>query len=358
MNKIKKEIFKMNTQSSNILINENIIDILLNKPIPYKKTKDKIRDNFIIPEYREYNNLIEINYNLTQLKMVAKFYKLKLAGNKDMLRKRIYNYLLHSYYAIYVQKFIRRHFIKKYIKLHGPGFFYRQKCANDTDFGTLDYLYEIPYNQFFSFKDEAGFIYGFDIQSIYNLYLKSTIQVENPFNKKIIDHEVFNNVIKYVNLSKLLNININLDYEKLNNLNESKQLEMKILTLFQSMDSLGNYTHISWFNELSKHNLIRFFKELLDIWNYRANLTQEAKREICPPYGNPFRNINIPIQQINAFNYNIIKKNIVIIMEELITKGINNDSKALGCYYILSALTLVNQSAAEAMPWLFDSVVY
>jgi hypothetical protein len=45
-------------------------------------------------------------------------------------------------------------------------------------------------------------------------------------------------------------------------------------------------------------------------------------------------------------------------MEELITKGINNDSKSLGSYYILSALTLVNQSAAEALPWLFDSVVY
>ena len=31
-------------------------------------------------------------------------------------------------------------------------------------------------------------------------------------------------------------------------------------------------------------------------------------------------------------------------------------SRALGCYYILTALTLVSPSAAQALPWLYDSV--
>ena len=45
-------------------------------------------------------------------------------------------------------------------------------------------------------------------------------------------------------------------------------------------------------------------------------------------------------------------------MEIMVNNGINNDSKALGCYYILCALTLVNSDAAESLPWLYESVNY
>lgn len=36
----------------------------------------------------------------------------------------------------------------------------------------MDNISEIPNEQFFSFKDEDGFIYGFDILSIHNLIYK------------------------------------------------------------------------------------------------------------------------------------------------------------------------------------------
>ena len=124
------------------------------------------------------------------------------------------------------------------------------------------------------------------------------------------------------------------------------------------MDALGNYTSISWFNNLNKIELIIFLKELIDIWNYRANLSVFTKREICPPYGDPFRSINININNISSYNMNLIKKNIVNVMDILVNSGINNDSKSLGSYYILSALTLVNNDAAESMPWLYESVNY
>jgi hypothetical protein len=109
---------------------------------------------------------------------------------------------------------------------------------------------------------------------------------------------------------------------------------------------------------LSKQDLIKFFRELLDIWSYRANLSQEIKREICPPSGNPFSVVNINTHNLSAYSYLVIKKTIVDIMSEFINKGINNDSKILGCFYVLSCLTLVNPVAADAMPWLYESVNY
>ena len=266
--------------------------------------------------------------------------------------------MYYSYFSIYIQKIVRKIFVKNYIALHGQGFYNRNRCTNDCDFATLDELNRIPYTQFFSFEDEDNFIYAFDILSIYNLYIKNKTQVQNPFSTKIITKEVFNNMIMFIKYSKMLNIKINITYDNLEKMNDTKKLEMKILTLFQHMDSLGNYTDMQWLTNLSKYQLIKFIRELADLWYYRANLTQEVKREICPPFGNPFRSINININSIHNYSYNIIKKNVVTIIEEFITKGINNDSKSLGCYYILCCLTLVNETAAEAMPWLYESVIY
>ena len=48
----------------------------------------------------------------------------------------------------------------------------------------------------------------------------------------------------------------------------------------------------------------------------------------------------------------------VTIMENLILNGVSKDSKSLGAYYILGALTLVNANAAESLPWLYQSFRY
>lgn len=100
--------------------------------------------------------------------------------------------------------------------------------------------------------------------------------------------------------------------------------------------------------------MTRFTKELIDIWNYRAQITNETKRNICPPYGNPFRNLSI--QYVNTEpNILNVKKNILDVLENLVNSGINNDSKALGAIYVLGALTLVNADAATSLPWFFNS---
>ena len=53
-----------------------------------------------------------------------------------------------------------------------------------------------------------------------------------------------------------------------------------------------------------------------------------------------------------------MKKNIVDIINLFINKGINDSYKTLGSYYVLCALTLVNSETAQAIPWLYESVIY
>ena len=362
--KIKKNR-KNNINSNKIIQNnhilkDNILSYYISKDIPSKKSKIKINeDDFVIPKNTDFNNILEINYNITQLKTIVKKYNLQIKGNKVDLKKSLYNYFYYNSFVIKIQKIHRKVLIKNYIFLHGPGFYNRSLCTNDIDFCTLDKLNLIPFTQFFSFKDINNFIYGYDILSFYNLYKKNSNEIKNPFSTNIIPKSIIINMLNYIKYSKILGFNINLNYDIINDFNESKQLDMKILSLFQYIDNLGNYTNTNWFTSLSKQELIVFFRELFDIWNYRANLTQEIKREIVPPIGNPFfNNLNINVNNVSNFNYMIIKKYLTNVIEIFITKGINDESKKMGCYYILSALTLVNNNAAEAMPWLYEAVMH
>ena len=347
-----------------IIPEKTIIEKLMDTQMPTNKYLTKYSHkhidatNFDIPRFDEYENLISHNYNLKQLKSICKSYKLKISGVKEILIKRIYNYLFHSYFTIIIQKYARSLFVKKYIHLHGPAFINRSLCTNDVDFCTLDDIYTVPYNQFFSFKDANNFIYGYDILSLYNLYVKKNTATENPFNKTIIPKEVFGNIMRYIKLSKLLNIPTDINYKEMEIIGDEKIMKMKILTLFQKMDELGNYTDMSWFTTLNKYNLVKFCRELYDIWNYRANLDLQSKLEICPPNGSPFTAMNINIHVIQSYSYINIKKIMINVIEQFVTKGIDNNSRSLGCYYVLSALTLVSPEAAEALPWLYEVVNY
>ena len=109
---------------------------------------------------------------------------------------------------------------------------------------------------------------------------------------------------------------------------------------------------------LNRIQLIKFIRELVDIWQYRAPLTKEVKCAICPPTGNPF--IRLPNYNIlhTLENLDDVRKIILDILEKFVMSGIDKDSKCLGAYYVLGAITLVNNDAATSLPWLYQAVCY
>ena len=105
-----------------------------NKMINNNK-QTKINDeNIIIPTIKNYNDITKYNYNITQLKIIAKKYKIKISGNKNELVSRIFSYLYLSSHIIKIQKFFRGFIVKKYKDLHGPASINRKLCTNSTDF--------------------------------------------------------------------------------------------------------------------------------------------------------------------------------------------------------------------------------
>ena len=313
-----------------------------------------------VPTILNYADLMKYNYSLLQLKNFSKHYNLKVGGTKDQLLARVYTFLHLSLATITIQRLFRKSLERKLFNLRGPKL---SLCTNGKDFITLDDLKDLSLQQFFSFQDEDGFNYGFDLSSIYNLVLKQEKEgkinkIANPYNRNKIPDAVISNLKKTVTLSKVLKKQINIDLEDEQiNMTEEKILELRTLAIFQQIDSLGNYTHYSWFLSLNKIKLIKFVRELSDIFNYRSQLTNEIKRNICPPLGDPFRNLSISYL-MTTDNLISIKKVVLEVLERLINSGINTDSRSLGAYYVLGALTLVSEEAATSLPWLYQSVSY
>jgi len=309
----------------------------------------------LIPTFSDYNTFLKNNYKQSFLKEICKFYKLKISGNKPILNNRIYLYLLSCNSAIILQKYCRRYFVQTYFKLIGPALQNRSLCMNSTDFFTFENINDIKYNNFFSYKEEDNSIWGFSIISIYNLFIKSDKQTINPYNRNIIDLTYLNDVKHLIKLNKIFNnpINIILN-DNVECISEKKKIEFKCLELFQYIDELGNYTDISWFTSLTSNLLIQFLRELYDIWQYRLQLDIKTKQEICYPDGNPFKYINF--NHLHNYTFIYLQKTILSVIEQFIKSGISNVSRNLGANYVLCGLTLVNDNAAIAMPWLYQSV--
>lgn len=354
------EVVKTN-KSNESLIKEylNNITVKCEDKMPVVKKPQKVTDEKInIPTITTYNQLIYNNYNVSQLKNFAKYYKLKICGNKPQLLSRIYSFLYFSSFIIKIQKIFRRYLVSKYKMLHGPASMDRKMCTNSNDFITMEPLDEIIFHQFISYKDVDGFIYGFDITSLHNLFLKSDDEIKNPYNRNLIPDSIFKNIRGIIRIGKILNIEINLKFEDdTKKVSNEKAIELKALSLFQQIDALGNYSNVNWFLSLNRFQLVKFIRELMDIWNYRAQLSVQTKRNICPVIGDPFRSLSIQyvITEQNLWN---VKKVLLDIINIFINSGIDKDSKALGAYYVLGALTLVNSEAATSLPWLFQSVNY
>lgn len=306
------------------------------------------------------------SYRVFELKNIAKKYKLHVTGTKPVLIERITLYFIKIKNIVKIQSLIRRHIIKNIIHLKGPGLYNRKICTNETDFYTLDLLENINYYDFFSYKDEEGFTYGFDINSLVTLLRKKSV-INNPYNRNIMSFDTIRNISIISKLNKqihgITNESFNSEQtmreqtiDRMNNI-RNNEINQRIRNLFYEIDLLGNYTSTDWFNNLSTDDCLMFLRQIWDIWNYRSNMPILTRKRICP-YFNPFYEgvNNINIHHNNIRDLEALKKTSITIMENLIYTGINDEYKQLGAILVLTSLTSVSNEARTHLPWLYESL--
>ena len=98
--------------------------------------------------------------------------------------------------------------------------------------------------------------------------------------------------------------------------------------MFHAIDNMGHYTCVDWFTGLSLRNLRKFVRELTEIWNYRANIPLHVRRQICPPHGDPFRDLRYADLFTNSGEEDIIeqRKMVLVVLEKHAKQLVNLSS--------------------------------
>ena len=369
-----------------------------------KKTEKFINNEVCFKDYKQ--NLLQMKkFKLVQLKDTCRKFNLRITGKKQILFDRIMDYFLRIDSAIKIQSTCRMHYSKIYVSDRGPAVKERVLCNNSTDFITLEPVNEIPFEYFFSYKDDNNFIYGFNIVSLIQ-NMKKSKNFDNPYNRIPFNKTIKKQILQLYNCSYMLNSNfklnnnfyrkpvknvlhqqiiraprhnnlvisnvdnyqpyfdrqlLNMTEEMENQLNIIQQtrllsVEERINRLFTEIDNLGNYTNSSWFGELTHLQYIRLYRTLYDIWIIRGQLSYHTKRSICP-FHDPFDGIFQRRFYHDTINTDQIKKACLIVMENIIYSGINIDFRKIGALHALTAITLVSIPARQSMPWLYESIV-
>ena len=329
--------------------------IIITFIMPENRSSSKT-NTVILPTYYQYDMVKTSSFKVKQLKEICDEYKLKKTGKKADLIDRIYNHLKTSYFTIKVQSVYRGYLTRRFMHSCGNALYDRNICVNDSDFLSMEPLVEIKHPQFVSFTVKANFTYGFDIISLYNLLLKDGTNATNPYTRSGLPSDLLSRLKKHIRLANILYLHrpINIEIPTgLENLDATKLIEMEALRLFQKIDELGNYSDHKWFINMTRTNIINFITELKDVWTYRLDLSNDTKRNICHPEGNPFNNIAFPM--IYDLPTTIIKQKALKVIDNLINTGIDHDSQTLGSFYVLGTLTIVNSETRCALPWLYQT---
>lgn len=215
----------------------------------------------------------------------------------------------------------------------------RIKCKNEDDFYTGEDKFETSLKSVYIIRDTSGLYYWFDVETFGNLCKTGGSEIKNPYSRNEIDKyyiERFNK--KY---------NIMLFTTDDGDMNEEQKFRNRMLMIFQQFDMLDNYTDFNWFANLDIIMLKKMYAICEDIWNYRAQLTIESKKNIV--YGG-LAFTHHPSTINNWFDKKAIQNVMLYNFEKLITQGSTEDDKKLGAMLILTALVEVSPDAAFAMP--------
>ena len=294
-----------------------------------------------------YNYTKNNKYSVNQIKNSLKYYNIPIKSNKKKYLLQTLDNFMSVLKTITQNKQciikIQNYFKKYSTHMRGPAIYNRHLCVNTHDFLLFENVKLIAFNNFFSYKDSDGYVYGFHIHSFNNLIVHSNYNnVYNPYNRKKINITHIHKCLQLINNNRLKLIKTYLTKKQL--------INQRIIQLFQKIDFLDNYTNIKWFSNLNINELKKLYFEIEDIWNYRLNLSHTIKKKLVPPDGLVF---NIPFSIIHK----IVNKNklITIIInqaDKLISSATEKNDRKTCAMYFLTGLAQVQPLCAIAMPWL------
>jgi hypothetical protein len=356
---------------NNLLLLYNIHNIpVLNSPkcddtLNPKLDKFKLFNKTTISEIT-HKTLLTTQFTVTQIKSIASAHNLGFTKcKKTVMIQQLYIHLFFEQFILKIQSWTRKRLLRQFNLLHGPAFIKRNLCVNREDFLTFDSIQTINPYESISFQEgsDKNNIYIFTIVSFIELIQQQTRnkivhfdKILNPYTRHQIDVDIIKRALTIYKIGTTM---YNIKYPQaptlINNTTSlSSIVNFKAIELFQKLE---HYSDIHWFISLGKTYLKGFLLELINIWEYRSELSIQAQISLFPPCGNPFKNIRINSIFRRSQSLLEIQNNVLDILIQFISAETTHadDQKTLHLY-VLGALTIYSRSAANALPWLYLSI--
>ena len=289
------------------------------------------------------NKNLKYNIQLKNLKSNNIFNQKNI--NKDINILSIHKYnKLPKYKDNLLLKYDKN--IKEIIKIQSIFKMYeikrRYKCINKIDCITLKSIYEItPIYLYIYHQKNINKYFAFDIRYL-NELLKTKPFI-NPYTNYIFTDNDIKKINKYINYINIIyptnkySINMDTSY-----LTPDQKLQSYVINTFHKIDLLGNYTDISWFNNLNKFKLYKLYYYSHNIFYNRVQLTHEERKNFVKN-GNIFQLKYSKLRKIKDINK--LKYLILDEYNKFLDYDTSMGNKKTSAIWLLIALTQVSKSA-------------
>ena len=329
---------QLNKQCTNIAVKDCLCGVHLRSKnvILFSDIASKVYSLKNLPQYNQAEKeLIKLSLKYYDISHSKRDYRILYTLLVSYLNQE----LINSKNSIILQKYSRRYLIRRLMR-----------CVNHEDFYSLDSILKIPFKYIYILK-EKNVYYCFDIRSLNEYFKTKTTNITNPYNNVPFTES-----------------DLQLIYAKLNKHKDNRDFKIKedvlsprqcytqhVISVFQHYDNLGFILNIDWFTKLRFEQLKYLYRKCEDIWNYRAQLTNEQKLGIVHN-GELF---TISLFTINTMKNNKDKELRNILLETFnraVTEGTTEANRRLGAILILTGFAEVSQDVMNSYPWLSQSL--
>ena len=231
-------------------------------------------------------------------------------------------------------------------------------ASNQTEVYSLEALDTIPKVYVFSFADEKKNIWVFDMRSLSHLVTEGN-EIVNPYTRIPILSSTLQQI--HTRILWLRKRKYSILYSTGEDMTQEQIWNQKVLEVFFKMEALGYRASCRWFDEMTLLDHIRFYRKLYRLWTYQLGLTPQEKESVMPGYNvGASKLFRQTPDRLETQNHDLRwwrRANLNLILD-LLTRAPQKPHQGLGALYILMTLVQINSEAADAYPWILESLGY
>ena len=206
-------------------------------------------------------------------------------------------------------------------------------------------------------------VFVFDVRTLSALFGKK--KLKNPFDNREFDEATVMHVarrIRHLEKRGYLQSTTKSRHASSHTSHTMSQLTManratrpspkeRAVALCSEMDRLNFPTCVEWLMNLTRSDIVRWYRRCEDIWTYRAQLSPTQQAQIAPGGRRVFhaRNRIRLVASMNEAQHLMLEA-----MERLVTTGQTEADRTNGLMYVLMALTEVSTPIRETYNYLYQ----